>query len=129
MTLYTGHSSPEVLEYLLKRRSAKAAELQAPGPDAAQMQTILSAAMRVPDHGRMNPWYFITFEGEARAQAGQIIADIYRRENPEATADKIALEQNRFMRAPPAINSCPPRLRSKSAPRSAFSLYAYVKSA
>ncbi|MBT3694951.1 MAG: nitroreductase, partial [Gammaproteobacteria bacterium] len=30
-----------------------------PGPDDAQMQKILSAAIRVPDHGKLAPWRFI----------------------------------------------------------------------
>lgn len=61
---------------------------------------MLRAASRVPDHGRMNPWYFIVFEGEARAQAGEIIVRAFAKNNPEAREDKIETERGRFLRAP-----------------------------
>ena len=32
-----------------------------------QLETILTAAARVPDHKKLEPWRFIVFEGEARA--------------------------------------------------------------
>jgi nitroreductase len=100
MTLYAGKQSPELLDYLLKRRSVKADQLSAPGPNPEQLQKILSAATRVPDHGKMNPWYFIVFEGSAREQAGEIIAGAFQKSNPEARPDKLEAERQRFTRAP-----------------------------
>jgi nitroreductase len=100
MSLYAGKPSPEVLDYLLKRRSVKPEGLSAPGPSPAQLETILKAATRVPDHGKMSPWYFIVFEGEARAQMGEIIAQAFQKENPDAREDKIKSERERFLRAP-----------------------------
>jgi nitroreductase len=100
MTLYAGKQSPELLDYLLKRRSVKADALCAPGPTPEQLQDILTAATRVPDHGKMNPWYFIVFEGAAREQAGEIIAKAFQKSNPDARPDKIESERQRFMRAP-----------------------------
>lgn len=44
------------LDLLLKRRSVSARYLIAPGPDAQQLETILTAAIRVPDHGKLAPW-------------------------------------------------------------------------
>ena len=38
-----------------------------PGPDPEQLEAILTAAIRVPDHGKLVPWRFILFEDEARA--------------------------------------------------------------
>ena len=55
--------SQETLELLLRRRSAKAAILSEPGPTPAQLETILTAASRVPDHKKLEPWRFIVFEG------------------------------------------------------------------
>lgn len=49
------------------RRSPPALSLAAPGPDAAQLDALLNAALRVPDHGRMTPWRFIILEGDAKA--------------------------------------------------------------
>ncbi len=45
-----------LLEVLLDRQSVKF--VQAPGPDAVQLDLILQAAMRAPDHGAVRPWRF-----------------------------------------------------------------------
>lgn len=101
--VYTGRECPEVLDYLLKRRSAKIEDLTAPGPTKDQLEQIITAASRVPDHGKMCPWYFIVFKGEARAQVGEIFAQIYSAQNPDARADKVEAERARFMRAPVVV--------------------------
>jgi len=54
------------LDLLLTRRSGKPRDLTAPGPDAAEMETILSVAARVPDHGKIGPWRFVIVPLEAR---------------------------------------------------------------
>jgi nitroreductase len=94
---------PDALDLLKNRRSVKPAELNAPGPDAAQIDTILSVASRVPDHGKLAPWRFILFEGDARKAAGDKIAAIFRQANPQATADQIEFERKRLARAPLVI--------------------------
>lgn len=100
MEVMTGKANQDVLEYLLKRRSAKIEDLSAPGPDESELKQILSAALRVPDHGKMCPWYVLVFKGEARAQVGDIIADAYMRSKPDAKEKKIEAERDRFMRTP-----------------------------
>ena len=57
-----------VLDFLALRRSASAASLRGPGPDAAQMGDILRLAARVPDHGKLAPWRFIVLEGDPKAR-------------------------------------------------------------
>jgi len=57
---------PDALELLTTRRSFKAVELAGPPPSAAEIDTLLTVASRVPDHGKLAPWRFIVFEGEAR---------------------------------------------------------------
>jgi len=102
MSCYAGEKSNEMLDYLLKRRSlvAKKGQLVEPGPNKDQLDSILSAAARVPDHGKLSPFYFIVFEGEARGRAGDMIADIYAKNNPDQRDDKIEDERERFMRSP-----------------------------
>lgn len=51
-----------VMEFLLTRRSRPARTLRAPAPDRAQLMPILTAAVRVPDHGKLEPWRFIVLE-------------------------------------------------------------------
>ena len=65
---------PDALELLTTRRSFKAGELAGPAPSAAEVEKLLTVASRVPDHGKLTPWRFIVFEGEARKAAGDVIA-------------------------------------------------------
>jgi nitroreductase len=69
---------PDALELLTTRRSFKAVELAGPPPSAAEIDTLLTVASRVPDHGKLAPWRFIVFEGEARRSAGEAIAAAFR---------------------------------------------------
>jgi nitroreductase len=94
---------PDALQLLKTRRSVKPMELSGPGPSAAELETLLTIAARVPDHGKLTPWRFIVFEGEARAKAGASIADVFRADRPEATADQLDFERQRLARAPLVI--------------------------
>src|SRR3954462_10000948 len=91
---------PEALDLLTTRRSVKPLELSGPGPTAAELESMLTVASRVPDHGKLTPWRFIVFDGEARLKAGAAIEAIFTNDNPAATADQIAFERNRLARAP-----------------------------
>jgi len=92
------------LRLLLTRRSVKIAALAEPGPSVGQLETILTAAARVPDHKKVVPWRFIVFQGEGRRRFGDILADVVAVEErePPSTA-RIALERERFLRAPMVI--------------------------
>jgi len=91
---------PDALDVLQTRRSIAAIALGGPGPSAQEIETLLTIASRVPDHGKLVPWRFIVFEGEARHAAGDIIAGIFRSDHPEATAEQIEYERGRLARAP-----------------------------
>jgi nitroreductase len=101
--LIAAESSSELLEYLQKRRSVSIKLMAEPGPDRAQIETILNAAMRVPDHGKMFPWHFIVFEGDARKQAGELLKKAWLEQEPDAQPAKLDLEAERFTRAPVVI--------------------------
>lgn len=93
--------SQESLELLMKRRSVKAAMLTTPGPDARQLDTILTAAARVPDHKKLEPWRFIVFEGDARAAFGRVLLKACLAEEKETpSAARLELERTRLLRAP-----------------------------
>src|ERR1700743_986952 len=74
-----------------------------PGPSPADIETILTIGSRVPDHGKLTPWRFIVFEGDARARAGEIIAKVFSRKNPSAPVADIEMEKRRLMDAPLVI--------------------------
>jgi nitroreductase len=96
-------SMPEALDLLKTRRSVKPIELGGPGPGPAELDTLLTVASRVPDHGKLTPWRFVVFEGDARAKAGEAIARIFKEKNPQATDDQVAFERGRLARAPLVI--------------------------
>jgi nitroreductase len=91
---------PDALHLLKTRRSVKPMELTLPAPTAGEIETLLTIASRVPDHGKLTPWRFIVFEGKAREAAGEVIAACFKTQNPNATTDQISFEQQRLARAP-----------------------------
>ncbi|MDB5735204.1 MAG: hypothetical protein JWP16_1988 [Alphaproteobacteria bacterium] len=95
------HPAPEALDLLLTRRSGSAKAMKAPGPSKKQLADILLAGARAPDHGKLFPWRFIVFEGDGRARAGDILADVLEAEGEREK--HIEEERGRFLRAPLVI--------------------------
>jgi nitroreductase len=93
----------DALTLLKTRKSPKVFDIAEPGPSAADLEQMLSIASRVPDHGKLAPWRFIVFEGDARIRAGQIIAGVFGADNPGADDDRLAVERTRLSRAPAVI--------------------------
>src|SRR3977135_4602744 len=94
---------PEALDLLKPRRSLKPVELAGPGPSPAEIETLLTIASRVPDHGKLTPWRFIVFEGDARLNAGAAIEAAFRTKYPDAKPEQIAYEKNRLGGGPPGV--------------------------
>jgi len=94
---------PDAIELLKTRRSMKPREMSGPGPSPAELDTILTIGARVPDHGKLAPWRFIVFEGDARARAGEVIAGVFAKKNPQAAAAEIEVEKKRLTDAPLVI--------------------------
>jgi nitroreductase len=90
----------DALQLLLTRRSIKPRDMIGPGPSTSELDTILTIGARVPDHGKLAPWRFIVFEGDARERAGAIIADVYAQKNLKADPAAIEIEKRRLMDAP-----------------------------
>ncbi|QQG37057.1 MAG: nitroreductase [Micavibrio aeruginosavorus] len=98
-----GKKSAELLDYLNKRRSVPAKDLTEPGPTAEHIRTMIAAAARVPDHGKMFPWHFLVFRDEARHEMGAILKTALLKKDPDTPIEKLAQEENRFLRAPVII--------------------------
>lgn len=94
---------PDALDLLKTRRSIKPIELDGPPPSPAEIETLLTVASRVPDHGKLTPWRFIVFEGDARLSAGDNIAAVFRAKRTDATPEQVEFERNRLARAPLVI--------------------------
>ena len=93
----------DALKLLATRRSFKAVELAGPAPSAAEIDTLLTIASRVPDHGKLTPWRFVVFAGDARQKAGEAIAAAFAAKYPDAKPEHIAYERLRLARAPLVI--------------------------
>ncbi|UZE51521.1 nitroreductase [Rhodopseudomonas sp. P2A-2r] len=94
---------PDTIEFLKTRRSVKPREMSGPGPSPAELDSILTIGARVPDHGKLTPWRFIVFEGDARARAGDVIAAVFARHHPDAPVADIEAEKRRLLEAPLVI--------------------------
>lgn len=94
--------APEALNLLLSRRSARASAMTGPSPSPEEIEIILTAAARTPDHGKLFPWRFILFEGEGRVRFGRMLVDVLSESEtlPPAREEQ---EAGRFLRAPLVI--------------------------
>lgn len=96
---------PATLDLLLSRRSGSAKRMKGPGPSPDQVRTLIACATRVPDHGKLTPWRFVIFEGDARAKFGDVLVRALKTTEPDATGDRIEQERTRFLRAPVIIGA------------------------
>jgi len=90
----------DALNLLKTRRSIKPVELAGPAPSAAEIETLLTVASRVPDHGKLVPWRFIVFDGDSRLKAGEAIAAAFRAKYSDAKPEQVEFESRRLARAP-----------------------------
>jgi nitroreductase len=81
------------LSLLETRRSAKPRELVGPGPSAEEMERILNIAARVPDHGKLTPWRFVTVAGDQRGALADLLRKALAEENPDAREAHFAKEE------------------------------------
>ncbi len=93
-----GMAGSAALDFLLTRRSRPAKLLAAPAPGREELMRLLTAAVRVPDHGKLEPWRFVVLEGAGLARFAHAIRA--RAEAAGQDADKGALA---FEQAPLAV--------------------------
>jgi nitroreductase len=84
------------IELLRRRRSLPPQGMTGPGPDSEEIETLLTVASRVPDHGKLTPWRFLVFEGMARDRAGAIAAGILQSDDPSISEARRQTELTRF---------------------------------
>jgi nitroreductase len=94
--------SAETLALLAMRRSSKVMHLVEPAPTSAEIDALIALAARVPDHGKLGPWRFVVFEGDARARAGEALANAIAN---DAGVDAARLDHTRnlLQRAPACV--------------------------
>jgi nitroreductase len=93
----------DALSLLQQRRSAPSRQLGEPSPDAASLRSLLAAAIRVPDHGKLVPFRLIALRGEAKLKFGRMLAERAVRRDPELPESKREKERQRYTFAPLVI--------------------------
>jgi nitroreductase len=93
-------ANPALRDYLLARRSVGQAFLTEPAPTGEDLQTLLTIATRVPDHGKLAPWRLVLFTGDARVAAGEKLAELAKRKRPELDEAGLEIERRQFLPAP-----------------------------
>ena len=88
----------DAVEALTTRQSTGKFEGGSP-PDEI-LDVVLSAAICAPDHGKLRPWKFLVFRGEARNQLGDIFATSLEKRIPDAPKAQIDHERAKPLRAP-----------------------------
>ncbi|MED5607223.1 nitroreductase family protein [Pseudomonas sp. JH-2] len=91
----------EAYEALVNRVSH--ARLGEPAPSAGQLERLFRVALRAPDHGQLRPWRFLTVEGEARQQLGELFARALSAEQPDASPEALAKARAMPLRAPTLV--------------------------
>lgn len=89
-----------VVELLLTRRSVLAKDLIEPGPGAEDLDTIVKAGLRVPDHGKVEPWRIQILRKPAQRALSELCFGIFERENPTVNPAQLAAERERMQRSP-----------------------------
>lgn len=82
---------------------ASAVRLTEPGPSQEQLEIILSAAVRAPDHGRIAPWRFAVLAGKDRDILAKAMVERIKRAQPNIAADEAEREGLKVQRAPTII--------------------------
>ena len=65
-------ANPAALDFLSRRRSRPAKLFTGPVPGRDALREILTVALRVPDHGKLEPWRFVVVEQQAMARLAEL---------------------------------------------------------
>jgi nitroreductase len=96
------------LSFLLTRRSVPVRLLGAPVPDDATLRTLLTAAARVPDHGKLVPFRFHVLRKPAIARLARLTREIGTAQGRDP--DKLVKQAAAFDDAPLTVAVvCAPR--------------------
>ena len=68
--------------------------------NADQIEAMLQAGFRAPDHAQLKPWRVLIIEGEARETLGALFAQAKLTEDPDQTPEKLAKLKDKPLRAP-----------------------------
>jgi len=85
--------------FFSSRRSVTAKKMSANSIDSNDLEKILAAGIRVPDHGALNPWKLVVIQGMKLKQLDEeVILTEFKKDNPEASQGDIEIESSRLQR-------------------------------
>ena len=103
-----GMTTRTPLDFLLTRRSIPVRMLAAPTPDDATLTRLLTAAARVPDHGKLVPFRFAVLRKAAVDRLARITQEIGTAQGRDP--DKLVKQAQAFLDAPMTVAViCTPR--------------------
>lgn len=114
--------NPAALDFLQTRRSRPAKTLGLTVPDRAALRPLLQAALRVPDHGKLEPWRLIVLERAALLRLAGLVPEVGARMGK--SSEDIAKAQAQFsdahlavavIESPKASDKIPPLEQTYSA--------------
>ncbi len=79
--------------------------LKEPAPTTKQLDVLLKAAMRAPDHKMLKPWRFLVIEGAGREVFGELLAKAAQEKDPQIDEQALTKARNKPLRAPMIIVS------------------------
>ena len=86
--------------FYLKRRSVLARKMSPQPIKENDLNQIIQAGIRVPDHGALNPWKLVVIQGEKLAIVDkEIILSEYIKKNPNSDKNFQEIESKRLQRA------------------------------
>jgi nitroreductase len=95
----------EAYEAIMSRRSIGAVTDER--PERPDIEALLDAAVRAPNHHLTEPWRFIVLAGTARHELGEVMGRRVRRELPNdpRLEEKVQFEEGRPLRAPVVVTA------------------------
>lgn len=95
-----GEVAELVAALIHSRQTILPKRLAAPGPDAAQLATILASAAAAPDHGQLTPWRFVIVPDTARGRLADVFAASLVARDAQVTDEQISQAREKAFRAP-----------------------------
>ena len=88
------------IDFFVKRRSVMAKKMSSDPIDKEDLNSILRAGIRVPDHGALSPWKLKVIQGDALKKIDEeIILSEFIKNKPESEESDRNIESTRLQRA------------------------------
>jgi nitroreductase len=88
----------ELFDAIQSRSSA--GRLAEPGPTQEQLERLIAAAARAPDHGRLRPWRFAIVNGAKREEFATAVAEARRARSPTILVVGCAVRRDVLVKVP-----------------------------